>query len=221
MNGPIVLESNNMPIIDIPGVDPEDLVIVDAVDFDKMVSVCLCVNWIGCDFYTCCSLPPMDVDPGLIKLCDVNFPDTLPICVTDEWLADKSVTFCVTGGYEPICGKIDVIQEGEVKGVICVWWTSEPTACPCGAVLWTAHFAVKGDENIILDSNHVPEILIPGCGSAYPDEPLGKWVTLDIWTLWCGCCEPDQRFQIIPAHKVLSRNPQLSMRDTSPSPVLM
>jgi hypothetical protein len=215
-DGPIVFESNNMPIIDIPGIPPEDIVVVDAVNFDKMVSGCLCVAWTGCDFYTCCCLPQMDVQPGKIELCEVNFPDTLPICLTDEWLADKTVSLLVTGGYEPIDGTITLYQEGENKGTLSITWTSEPPIAPCGATKWTAHFAVEGPDNIILDSNHIPNICIPGCGPACGPDDLGKWVTLDIWTLWCGCLDADQQFQIIPAHKVLSRNPQLSIRVTSP-----
>jgi hypothetical protein len=197
VDDPIVLDSNHMPILCIDGCDFE---LDGPASLDKEVSGCACLNFIGCDFFICCCLPEFDVEPGMICLDDTNIPDVLPICITNDWLADKYVTLCVYGGYEPISGQITLSQEGEVVGVVdVIAWTPEATACPCGAVLWTATLGV--DAPIVLDSNHLPIMDIPGCGPAVGDDPLGKWVTADISMLWCGCSEVDQQFVIIPAHK--------------------
>ena len=159
---PIVLDSNHLPAVCVPG-----CAIVDGPDeLGKRVCACVCTLWTGCDsqdqqFWVGGCVPCLDVEPGMIVLSDVNFPDTLPVCVTNEWLADKSITLCVYGGYEPIDGEITLDQVKTGKGGdIDITWTEMPSDCPCGGTIWVATFSVVAP--IVLDSNHVPDINIPG-----------------------------------------------------------
>jgi len=194
---PIVLDSNHMPMLCI---DECEVQLDGPESLDKEVTGCVCVQWMGCDFTTCCCLPVMDVEAGMISLYDGYFPDELPVCITNDWLADKYVTLCVYGGYEPISGQITLSQEGVEAGVIdATWGPAVDVGCPCGGVLYTATFTVT--EPIVLKSNHIPEFDIPGCSPACGPSDLGKFVTADISMLWCGCSEADQQFVIIPAHK--------------------
>ena len=205
---PIVLDSNHMPNVCIPGCE-----VIDGPDnLGKWVWGSVCTTWTGCEelyqqFYVGGCIPCLDVEPGKICLYDTNIPDTLPITISNDWLADKYITLCVYGGYEPIDGMIDIFQNKEYyrKGQIEITWTEVSTNCPCGAVLWNATFKVfdpiYGKTSIVLESNHLPDINIPGWTWIYGPDNLDKWVSASILTTWQGCTEADQQFQIIPAHK--------------------
>jgi hypothetical protein len=185
VDAPIVLDSNHLPDVCIPGCE-----IVDGPDdLGKWVCASVCTLWTGCDsvdqqFWVGGCVPCLDVEPGKIILCDVNFPDQLPICVTNDWLDGKSISVCVYGGYEPICGKITLDQVKTGKGGdICITWTALPSDCPCGGTIWVATFSVAA--HIVLDSNHIPDVCIPGFDACGPDS-LGKEVCLSACMLWQG-----------------------------------
>lgn len=173
-----------------------------------------------------CELGFMDTEPGFLAVCDANLPcDPLPLCITNDYLSQFSLTVCSYGGYEPLNGWVRLFQQkttGAFEGQIDMTWTDMgQDICPitgCIVDVYLATFTVAAP--IMLDSNHPPAGI---CGDAdlcfipewAPDE-LGKKVYVVLQTDWTGCGEPDQKFRVIPAHKSLSRNPELSMRDISP-----
>ncbi|TFG07060.1 MAG: hypothetical protein EU539_05950 [Promethearchaeota archaeon] len=204
---PIVLASNH-----VPDVLPDGCEVVGGPDnLGKWVCASICSQWCGCcepdqQFWISGCITGLDVEPGKIIACDTNIPEELPVCITNSWLADKYITLCVYGGYEPIDGQITLLQDKTGKGGdIDITWTSEETDCPCGAVMWTAHLSVA--DEIVLDANAVPDAVlgpdgepIPGVYIDGPDD-LGKWVSVSASSLWQGCTEADQQFVLIPAHK--------------------
>ena len=175
-----------------------------------------------------CNLGFMDTPPGFICVCDANLPcDELPLCITQEYLDQFSITVCSYGGYEPLSGWVRLFQQkttGMWEGQIDITWTYQGEClCPitqCICDKYMATFSLHNDEVIMLDSNHPPAEI---CGDddlcfipEWAPESLGKEVYVVLQSDWTGCGEPDQKFRVIPAHKSLSRNPELSMRDISP-----
>jgi len=172
-----------------------------------------------------CNIGFMDVEPGFLAICDYNLPETLPICITNDYLAEFSITVCSYGGYEPLNGWVRLFQlktTGAFEGQIDMTWTPMGEAvCPltgCIVDVYVATFSVV--EPIMLDSNHPPATI---CGDndlcfipEWAPDDLGKEVFVIIQSDWTGCDLPDQKFRVIPAHKSLSWNPELSMRDMSP-----
>jgi hypothetical protein len=139
----------------------------------------------------CCC---MDTMPGEIIIDDYNLPEVLPLCLTQEILNGYSLTVNVTGGYEPIDGSITLYQKWENKGVIDVIWTNaDPEVTSC-VEQWTATFVLT-DGPIILDSNQWPD----GADPCYPEYQTipGKCVCVDYESLWQGCLELKQRFELI------------------------
>jgi hypothetical protein len=199
---PIVLDSNHVPDVCIPGCEVVD----GPADLDKWVCACICTQWCGCcepeqQFCVSGCICDLDVEAGSICLCDVNFPDSLPVCITDEWLEGKYITLCVYGGYDPIWGKIYLDQEKTgLSGTLIMHGTPIATGCPCGAEMWMVTFTTEGGVPIVFESNNLPEICYPGFEASGPDS-LDKEVCLTADMCWEGCCEADQQFLIIPAHK--------------------
>ncbi|MFX1411960.1 MAG: hypothetical protein ACFFA6_16560 [Promethearchaeota archaeon] len=150
----------------------------------------------------CCC---MDTVKGEIKIYDYNLPEVLPLCLTQEDLLNYYVTVEVTGGYEPIGGSITLYQKCVEKGVIDVVWTNaDPDVTSC-VEYWTATFVLEGE--IILDSNQWPD----GADPIYPeyDTIPGKCVCLSYTTLWQGCIEEKQQFELIRIHQYdcIKKNP--------------
>ena len=172
-----------------------------------------------------CEVGFMDVDAGFLMVADANLPDTLPICITNDYLAEFSITVYSYGGYAPLNGWVRLFQlktDGAYEGQIDITWTQmDSVVSPCtGCIVdvWVATFSVA--EPIMLESNHPPAHI---CGDndlcfipEWAPETLGKEVFVIIQSDWTGCESPDQKFRVIPAHKSLSWNPELSMRDMSP-----
>jgi len=157
----------------------------------------------------CCS---MDTEKGSIEIYDYYLPDVLPLCITQADLDNYWVTVVVTGGYEPIDGSITLCQKGEWKGDIDIIWTYLGHE-PCYADYWMATFVLPdGVDSIELDSNQWPDGAIP----SYPeyDTIPGKKVCLMWETLWQGCIEEKQRFELIQIHynDCIKNVPQLPMR---------
>ena len=174
-----------------------------------------------------CDIGFMDVDPGYLAVCDYNLPDTLPICITNEFLAEFYITVCSYGGYTPLNGWVRLFQlktDGMYEGEIDITWTRmDDAVCPltgCIVAVYEASFSVPDGTSIMLESNHPPATI---CGDSdlcfipeWAPDTLGKEVFVVIQSDWTGCNGPDQKFRVIPAHKSLSWNPELSMRDMSP-----
>jgi len=141
-----------------------------------------------------------DTEAGYIEVLDWYIPEVMPLCLTQEELNTWYVDLLVVGGYELICGSIDVYQKGEHVGIIYVDWYSEPGDQCCMEYYYITFF---GDD-ICLESNQYPEVYAP-FDLAAPFETIpGKEVTFDLNTCWCGCCEPDQHFPITPTQSFLS-----------------
>lgn len=172
-----------------------------------------------------CEIGFMDVDAGYLIVCDENLPSTLPICITNEFLAEFYIDVCSYGGYVPLNGWVRLFQlktDGAFEGQIDITWTDMgEVVCPitgCIVTKYQATFTVAAP--IMLESNHPPASI---CGDSdlcfipeWAPDDLGKEVFVVIQSDWTGCDLPDQKFRVIPAHKSLSWNPELSMRDMSP-----
>lgn len=172
-----------------------------------------------------CEVGFMDVDPGYLCVSDAYLPETLPICITNDFLEEFYITVSSYGGYAPLNGWVRLFQmktDGMYEGQIDITWTLVGEAvCPCtGCVadIYEATFTVEAP--IMLESNHPPAAICGDCDLCFiPEwapEELGKEVFVVIQSDWTGCNGPDQKFRVIPAHESLSWNPELSMRDMSP-----
>ncbi|TFF85769.1 MAG: hypothetical protein EU518_00535 [Promethearchaeota archaeon] len=221
VDDPIVLDSNHMPVVCIGGCEIPD----GPEDLDKWVCASITTLWQGCgdadqQFCVTGCVPGLDVEAGIIKLCDYNFPDELPICLTNEWLADKYMDLCIYGGYNFEEGVLHLVQEKTgLEGDLMMHAETYGTNCPCGAECVHITFTTVG-EYIVFESNKLPEIDIPGFSAGgLADGDLNKWVSLSADMLWSGCDGEDQEFMLISAHKVMSRNPNSRFIYTS-SPVL-
>ncbi|MHA1927778.1 MAG: hypothetical protein ACTSV2_04255 [Candidatus Thorarchaeota archaeon] len=155
-----------------------------------------------------------DTEPGSITVLDYYIPEVMPLCLTqaeyDTWYVD----LLVIGGYELVCGSIDVYQKGELVGSIYLDWYSEHGEQCCMDYYYITFF---GDD-ICLESNQYPEVYAP-FELAAPFETIpDKEAIFDLDTCWCGCCEPDQHFPITPTQLFLSFSKyfDLSSNDTNP-----
>jgi len=147
---------------------------------------------------------PLCTEQGYIEFYDEYIPSELPLCITNEFLADWYVDVFVFGGYKPweLGSYIDVWQKGEYQGRICVMWTHIGDGPCCASDYYRATFYVV--EDICLESNQYPdvypwEINYPEGQQTIP----GKCVMLEIMTYWTGCVpgeEPSQDFTIIHSH---------------------
>jgi hypothetical protein len=147
---------------------------------------------------------PLCTEQGYIEFAGEYLPDVLPLCITNEFLADWYVDVLVYGGYKPweMGSYIDVWQKGDYQGRICVVWTHIADGPCCAYDYYRATFYVM--EDICLESNQYPDV--------YPwdinfpdgqDTIPGKCVMFEIMTYWTGCVpgeEPSQDFTIIHSH---------------------
>ena len=142
-----------------------------------------------------------DTETGTITILDYNFPSgPLPLCLTSDIIDTWFFNISVTGGYELVCGHIDVWQKGVIVGTIYLDWVSRHGE-RCCIEYWYITFH---SNDICLESNQYPEVIAPFDLSAPFNTIPGKEVTFDLDTCWCGCCEPDQHFTITPTHLFLS-----------------
>jgi len=142
----------------------------------------------------------VDTEQGYIEVLDYYFPAVLPLCLTQAEVDTWYVDLLVVGGYELVCGYIDVYQKGVQVGTIQLDWYTEHGEMCC-MDYWYITFLTN---DICLDSNQYPEIIAPFEFFAPFDEIPGKEVTLDLYTCWTGCSEPDQHFTITPTQLFLS-----------------
>ena len=141
-----------------------------------------------------------DTETGYIEVLDYYYPDVLPLCLTPEEVSTWYVDLLVVGGYELICGYIDVYQKGDIVGTIQLDWYYVDGE-QCCMKYWYITFVTDG---ICLDSNQYPDVYAPFEFSAPFDEIPGKEVKFDLRTCWTGCSEPDQHFTITPTQLFLS-----------------
>ncbi|MFX1499746.1 MAG: hypothetical protein ACFFDH_02135 [Promethearchaeota archaeon] len=157
----------------------------------------------------------IDTEPGfMIAIYDI--PDTLPLCITEEYLdSNLGITVYSYGGYHPDESGLNALLINQPKtglgGCVEIDWIyvgsfvcdNPDMACyGCLVDVWVADFVL--DEPIQIDSNHLPDLYTYGADwSTICDgqDNLNKWVYLCMVTSWEGCDEPDQKFQLILAHK--------------------
>jgi hypothetical protein len=131
---------------------------------------------------------------------DSSIPcEPLPLCITQGYLDNYWVTVKVTGGYEPLNGSgyLTLCQKFEEVGKIDIVWYKDQHVdcvgmCPY-ADYWTAKFVLH-DGEIELDSNQYPD------GASHCKDYVtipGKQVCVSYDTLWQGCIEIKQRFELI------------------------
>jgi hypothetical protein len=139
----------------------------------------------------------MDTEQGTIEYHCGNLPEVLPLCITQADLDSWYVCLKVVGGYEPVCGSIELYQKGAyVATVIIDWWNWD--SGPCWEY-WRADFSLPdGVDMIKLDSNQWPAGATPCVDN--PTIP-GKEVRLITNTLWKGCDQREQMFTLIQTHK--------------------
>lgn len=148
----------------------------------------------------------LDTEQGYIKVIDYNFDYPLPLHLSEEELNDWYVTLEVRGGYDPLDGYIDVYQGKEgYKGRLWMEWNYLGLR-PSWYEFWNVTFKPEG--NIFLDSNVYPEVDKDWFFINKDGEIPGKDVGFDIWTLWTGCGDEDQRFEIILVQNLCFQNPQ-------------
>jgi hypothetical protein len=153
----------------------------------------------------------MDTEQGEIDIYQYNLPAVLPLCLTQAELDNYYLIVNVTGGYEPLNGTyITLYQKGEWKGDIEIVWNYLRHE-PCYVDYWIATFKLT-DGPIELDSNQWPTGADP-CFPEYQTIP-GKKVCVMYETLWQGCIEYKQRFELIRIHHYdcIKISPQLPMR---------
>ena len=142
-----------------------------------------------------------DTEKGSIEVLDFYIPEIMPLCLTEEELNRWYVDLLVVGGYELICGYIDVFQKGAYVGTIYLDWTVTHDDVLCCVDYY--HVSFYGGP-ICLDSNQYPDVCAPFELCAPFDTIPGKEVTFDLSTCWTGCENPDQNFAITPTQSFLS-----------------
>jgi hypothetical protein len=162
-----------------------------------------------------CDVASFDTEQGTIEIVEQDsvLPTELPLCLTQDVLDNYYVTVKVFGGYEPLngsslCGSyITLTQKNEYVGKIYVEWTlvGHDDCSPCGHYYdyWKATFVLPNDTPIELDSNKWPAGADPVCEDCIgaDDTIPDKEVYVSYYTLWCGCCQRCQRFELIQTQK--------------------
>ncbi len=154
-----------------------------------------------------------DIDTEQGKLyVNYEIPDKLPLCIKEDYV-DKNFKLTVTsyGGYVPDLDELQILNIIQKKtgkaGALSISWDDGVELCgECPGIKYTASFDIIGGSPIQLDSNHLPKVYTSGVDWAWlvdgcPSPNLDKWVTIDVVSSWEGCHKPDQKFQLIVAHK--------------------
>lgn len=170
----------------------------------------------------------IDTEPG-IMLVEYEIPQTLPLCITEEYLdSNLNITVFSYGGYGPdesSMNKLAIYQpKTELGGCVEIDWVYVGTficnnpalVCyGCEVDVWVADFVLL--DPIQIDSNHLPEVITFGADwdticDGIPSDDLDKWVHLALVSSWEGCHREDQKFKLILAHKsYFSEKPHLRM----------
>jgi len=157
-----------------------------------------------------------DTAPGEMIIDDSNLPAPdfqFPLKVTNETIEDFWVVVGTLGGYSWVDGCIKVIQTksndrfiwDDIKGIIDI---NSVELCDYGLHGWSYYnltFTIRGSHPIILDANHEPDSPLGDFWVEFDGTDLDKFVTLKVCTTWTGCEKPEQRFEVILAHKAMSQ----------------
>jgi hypothetical protein len=147
----------------------------------------------------------LDTEQGYIKVIDKYFDYPLPLHLSEEEINDWYVELEVRGGHDPLDGYIDIYQGKEgYKGRLWMEWNYLGLR-PSWFEFWNVTFKPEGD--IFLDSNVYPEFDNDWFSIDKEGEIPGKDVSFDVWTLWTGCGEDDQHFEIILVQSLCFQNP--------------
>ncbi|MFW9950272.1 MAG: hypothetical protein ACFFKA_09140 [Candidatus Thorarchaeota archaeon] len=152
-------------------------------------------GWVDC----------LDTEQGYIKILDYYFDYPLPLHLSEEELDDWYVILEVRGGYDPLEGYIDIYQSKEgYKGRLWMDWTYLGLE-PSWYEYWEVTFKPEGE--IFLDSNQFPKVDHEWFFINKEGEIPGKDVEFDVRTLWTGCGEDNQNFEIILVQKFCFQSP--------------
>ena len=134
---------------------------------------------------------PFNTEKGWIMWDGYYFPSELPLCITNDTIANWYIYALSYGGYEPYGGHINVYQKFEYKGTIYFEWADAGKGsfdC-CTYNWWLATFYVT--EDFCLESNQYPDA--SGLTGYIPD----KEVCFSFDTYWTGCGHVSQHFTVI------------------------
>jgi len=147
----------------------------------------------------------LDTERGTLEIVDTTLPtEPLPLCIGQDYLDLWSVQVQSIGGYEFQEGLMVIKQKDLPNQYINIVIKREGVA-DHGAYDYLLGFQLANpDHPIILESNHVPDIL-GDWFCVIPDKTLDKEVDLCFVTTWTGCFLPDQEFLVILAHKAVSQ----------------
>jgi hypothetical protein len=159
-----------------------------------------------------------DTEKGSIEVLDFYIPEVMPLCLTQEELDMWFVDLMVVGGYELICGYIDVYQKGDYVGTIYLDWNVAHDDILCCVDYY--HVTFHGGP-ICLDSNQYPDVCAPFDLCAPYDTIPGKEVTFDLYSCWTGCDDPDQNFAITPTQSLLSFSESSVLSQNERDPVTL
>ncbi|MFW9877880.1 MAG: hypothetical protein ACFFG0_32770 [Candidatus Thorarchaeota archaeon] len=149
----------------------------------------------------------LDTEQGYIKVLDAYIDYPLPLHLSKEELEDWYALIEVRGGYEPLCGWIDVWQEKVgYAGRINMEWEYLGLE-PSWFEYWQVSFVPEGD--IFLHSNQYPKVDNDWFFIDKQGEIPDKHVMFDVYTLWTGCDNEDQNFEIILVQKFSLQNYKL------------
>ncbi|MHA2039062.1 MAG: hypothetical protein ACW972_07725 [Promethearchaeota archaeon] len=152
----------------------------------------------------------IDTEPG-VMFVDYQIPDTLPLCITEDWLdSNLNITVWSYGGYTPDDTRMNslAIYQPKTKLGGCVeieWIDLGPRGPDCVYLGYAADFVLV--DPIQIDSNHLPDVTFTGNADwnwlcdGIPSPDLDKWVFMSIISSWEGCQRDDQKFKLILAHK--------------------
>jgi hypothetical protein len=151
-----------------------------------------------------------DVAPGWVKV-DYNIPYELPICLTEDYI-DQYFDLSVIsyGGYTPDDLGINYLVAYQPKtgkgGLIDITWSEGTLMNPSSTMEYSASFDIVGADSILLDSNHLPNVINEDPNYTFfveevePTPNLCKWVDIGVFSSWKGCPDQNQKFKLILAH---------------------
>jgi len=153
----------------------------------------------------CGAVCDLDTEAGTLEILCANLPtDPLPLCIDDLWLSQWWVTVGSYGGYDFEGGYMVIKQKDTPDQYVQIVKIAEDFCHPLDIIV--LGFALCDPAHpIVLESNHVPEIIGDGWFCVMPDKELGKRVDLCFMTTWTGCFLPEQEFLVILAHKAMSQ----------------
>lgn len=150
-----------------------------------------------------------DVEAGWMEVT-YDIPYEFPISITEEYVDQYfDITVRSYGGYHPddFGGSYLALYQPKTGkgGLIEVTWDEGMIDMPFSTMKYTASFDIIGENPIILESNHLPDVYTTGAEypfilEAEPTPDLGKWVHVGVFSSWEGCHEVNQKFKLILAH---------------------